>query len=103
MKTKNILLITVLLLFIGGVTANEIHNPEFVSVSAKYAKLKAKQRALKETSYKDISQSINPDSDDSSGSCDLNVGNVVVDDSVGGSPDDVVIIIEGDIFQSNNC
>ena len=35
--------------------------------------------------------------------CNLNVGNVLIDDAVRNPPDEVIVIIEGDIIQSNNC
>ncbi len=90
--------------------ANFSNNPDLVEISAKHAKLRAKlrsqtdtsdvTRASDETENTVINQQLN---DDTSNGCNLNVGNVLIDDSVHTPPDEVIIIIEGDIIQSNNC
>ena len=102
MKNYSVFYIGALLVFASPAQALQVNSPDYVGISAKYAKLKAKQRALGISATSDASQAVSSLNDDDPGSCDLNVGNVFVDD-VGNAPDDVVIIIEGDILQSNNC
>lgn len=101
MKIKYVLSFGILLALTSNISANQMHNPDFVAISAKYAKLKAKQRTIT-TEVRETEQSIDSLLENEPGSCDLNIGNVIVDD-IGNTPDDVVIIIEGDILQSNNC
>jgi hypothetical protein len=90
--------------------ANFSDNPDLVETSATHAKLRAKIRAKSGTSDiteaageagdNVISQHLNESSSDG---CNLNVGNVLIDDGVHNPPDEVIVIIEGDIIQSNNC
>ncbi len=91
--------------------ANFSDNPGLVDVSAKHAKLRAKLK----TTTSAVDDSVTADNteaqtttfdqqlNDSSDGCNLNVGNVLIDDSIANPPDEVIIIIEGDIIQSNNC
>ncbi|RVU84716.1 hypothetical protein EOL70_10715 [Leucothrix sargassi] len=102
MKKYKVCCLGFLTVFSGSALALQTNSPEYVDISAKYAKLKAKYRALRPDSSALKSQIINSSTDDDPGSCDLNVGNVEID-GVGNAPDEVVIIIEGDILQSNNC
>lgn len=90
--------------------ANFSDNPDLVDTSATHAKLRAKIRAKSGTS--DVTEATHEDDDNvidqhlnesSSDGCNLNVGNVLIDDGVHNPPDEVIVIIEGDIIQSNNC
>jgi len=90
-----VLACTAIFLASSQVSANTLVTPDFVKLAAKYAKLKAKQRSIIADiedgvgRYENqISQAITQRTGGDSESCDLNVGNV---------------IIEGDIFQSNDC
>ncbi|QQZ28623.1 hypothetical protein HMY34_07580 [Thiothrix subterranea] len=70
-------------------------------MSAKMAQMKARMRAYQtEMDYEDDDQYA-ISSFDTAG-CDINIGNVVVDDGAN-APDEVVILIDGDVIQSNNC
>lgn len=75
--------------------------PELTKVSASYAKAKARNRAYETEIENVVTQKMN-ESTGSSSSCDLNVGNVIIEDDAN-APNEVVVIIEGDIFQENNC
>lgn len=69
---------------------------------AKFAKMKARMRAYQ--AEQEASDNYDPyalSALDTAG-CDINIGNVVLD-SASDSPDEVVVFIDGDIIQSNNC
>lgn len=90
--------------------ANFSDNPDLADISAKHAKLKAKLRTTVSTTESNDTESMQGQTttldqqlNSSSDGCNLNVGNVLFDDSVANPPDEVIIIIEGDIIQSNNC
>ena len=97
-----------------GVQANFSEEPGAARVSAKHAKLRAKLRARKsdaadsvtagqsdaDASINGAEQQLNINGSDG---CNLNVGNVLIDDTVRNPPDEVIVVIEGDIIQSNNC
>ena len=90
--------------------ANFSDNPDLTDVSAKHAKLRAKLRVTSSTvedssteSAEEQATTFNQQLNDASDGCNLNVGNVLIDDSITNPPDEVIIIIEGDIIQSNNC
>ncbi|CAA6812866.1 MAG: Unknown protein [uncultured Thiotrichaceae bacterium] len=71
-------------------------DPAFSGTAASYAKNKARLRALRSEGMDSYGLL-----DDSSG-CNINIGNVEVDDSFQ-APDEIVVIIEGDVIQANNC
>lgn len=71
-------------------------DPEDVSIAAKYAKEKAKIIALEA----ELPDYLLPTDENG---CDLNVGNVIVDENANDVPDELIIIIEGDIIQANEC
>lgn len=77
--------------------------PDMVNMSAKYAKARAKLRAY-QVDFRNTGTNADPfavGTLDTAG-CDLNVGNVVLDGS-GPAPNDVIVFVQGDILQSNNC
>jgi len=93
--------------------ANFSGEPAAAEISAKHAKLRAKLRATaragedvntssdssNDDNYNGVEQQVNINGADG---CNLNVGNVLIDDTVRNAPDEVIVIIEGDIIQSNN-
>lgn len=75
--------------------------PEDVGLAAKYAKEKARI-------VHDQSENANRFNDfDQNGSdgCDLNVGNVLIDENAlpNTVPNELIVIVEGDIVQANEC
>lgn len=71
-------------------------DPNFVDSAATYAKQKARIRALRRDNldfFGDLSQV----------GCNINIGNLILDDGFQDAPDEIVIIVEGDIIQANNC
>jgi hypothetical protein len=74
---------------------------EMTRASAKLAQAKARIRAygadMEETDTDPFALSPL----DTAG-CDINIGNVVLDNNAE-APEEVVIFIEGDVIQSNNC
>lgn len=110
MKKTWILLISLVINQPFSLHANFSDNPDLTDVSAKYAKLRAKLRVTSSTeknsnteSAEEQSTTLDQQLNDSSDGCNLNVGNVLIDDSIANPPDEVIVIIEGDIIQSNNC
>ena len=92
--------------------ANFSEEPGLAKISAKHAKLRAKLRASSHEEdeaasdiYENDQESLNTQLNTINGSngCNLNVGNVLIDDSLHNPPNEVNIIIQGDIIQSNNC
>lgn len=71
-------------------------DPEFADSSATFAKHKARLRAFGTDDFHSY------DLFDDAG-CNINVGNVILDDGFQDAPDEVVVIVEGDIIQANNC
>lgn len=77
--------------------------PSMVDVSATFAKARAQLR-----SYGRDMRDAGSDTDpfalgalDTEG-CDVNIGNVVLDEG-GQTPDDIIVFVQGDIIQANNC
>lgn len=77
--------------------------PDMVDMSATYAKTRAKLRAY-QVDFRNTGTDADPfavASLDTDG-CDLNVGNVFLDNS-SPPPDDIIVFVQGDILQANNC
>lgn len=70
-------------------------------MNSKMAQMKARMRAY-EAEQAQASEDYYALSSFDTAGCDINIGNVVVDDGAN-SPDEIVILIDGDIIQSNNC
>ncbi|UOG93520.1 MAG: hypothetical protein L3K52_07280 [Candidatus Thiothrix sulfatifontis] len=77
--------------------------PSMMDMSATFAKTRAQLRA-----YGVDARDTGTDVDtfatgtlDTAG-CDINVGNVVLDDTAG-VPNDIIVFVQGDIMQANNC
>jgi hypothetical protein len=77
--------------------------PSMVDMSSKFAKTRAKLRAYR-VDVRDSGTDADPFAVGAldTGGCDLNVGNVVLDNSAG-TPHDIIVVVQGDIMQSNNC
>ncbi|OQB58771.1 MAG: hypothetical protein BWX95_02714 [Bacteroidetes bacterium ADurb.Bin141] len=72
--------------------------PSMIEMSAKFAQVRAQQLATdSEQAYPELGQLPN-----SATGCNLSVGTVELSDTTP-SPDEVVIIVTGDIIQANNC
>lgn len=77
--------------------------PDMVDMSATYAKTRAKLRAY-QVDFRSSGTEVDPfaiGSLDTAG-CDVNVGNVSLNGS-GPAPDDIIVFVQGDILQANNC
>jgi hypothetical protein len=77
--------------------------PDMMDMSATFAKARAQMRAYA-VDMRDLGIHEDPfaiGALDTQG-CDINIGNVVLDDT-SQSPDDIVVFVQGDIIQSNNC
>lgn len=77
--------------------------PSMVDMSSTFAKTRAKLRAY-QVDFRNTGTDVDPfavGTLDTAG-CDVNVGNVVLDGSAG-MPNDIVVFVQGDILQSNNC
>jgi hypothetical protein len=70
-------------------------------MSAKMAQMKARMRAYEADMTDENTDPYKLSSLDSAG-CDINIGNVVLDNG-SESPNEVVVLIDGDVIQSNNC
>ena len=98
MKYKYIILLLSLLSFsasyaLPGLT---VTSPDKTRVAAKYAKQKAKiQSDDIQISDEDIARNTD--------GCDLNVGNLSIEQGVTDVPDELIVIVEGDIIQANEC
>ncbi len=78
--------------------------PELVTISAKFAQAKARLRAYEreaDTNGTGSTDGSDPFSMGSQG-CDVNIGNVDLSPGAD-APDEVVVIVTGDIIQANNC
>lgn len=77
--------------------------PSMMSMSATFAKTRAQLRAYgvdaraKGTDVDSFAVGI-----PNTAGCNINVGNVVLDDTVG-MPNDIIIFVQGDIMQANHC
>ncbi|MBO0614402.1 MAG: hypothetical protein RL122_302 [Pseudomonadota bacterium] len=80
--------------------------PSMMDMSATFAKTRAQLRAY-DMDVRNTGTDVDPfevgalDTAGSAG-CDINVGNVVLDDTAG-MPNDIIIFVQGDIMQANNC
>ncbi|MDQ5770353.1 hypothetical protein [Thiothrix subterranea] len=77
--------------------------PSMMDMSATFAKTRAQLRAY-DMDVRDTGTDVDPfevGALDTAG-CDINVGNVVLDDTAG-APNDIIIFVQGDIMQANNC
>lgn len=77
--------------------------PDMMDMSATFAKARAQMRAY-EVDMRDVGTDADPFSlgaFDTKG-CDVNLGNVVLGDS-SQPPDDIVVFVQGDIIQANDC
>lgn len=77
--------------------------PSMMDMSATFAKTRAQLRAY-EVDFRDTGTEVDPfavGALDTAG-CDINVGNVVLDDAAG-APKNIIIFVQGDIMQANNC
>jgi len=70
-------------------------------MNSKMAQMKARMRAY-EAELDHESEDYYAVSQFDTAGCDINIGNVVVDDGAN-SPDEIVVLIDGDVIQSNNC
>lgn len=111
MKKFYLLFISLIIAQPFSLHANFSDNPDLADISAKHAKLRAKLRVTSSTADDSVTAgnteeqttTFDQQLNDASDGCNLNVGNVLIDDSIANPPDEVIIIIEGDIIQSNNC
>ena len=73
--------------------------PDNTRIAAKYAKQKAKIKAEHlEVTQDQIAKNTN--------GCDLNIGNLSIDQGVANVPNvpnELIVVVEGDIIQANNC
>lgn len=77
--------------------------PGMMDMSATFAKARAQMRAY-EVDMRDTGSEYDPFTIgvlDTEG-CDINIGNVVLDDS-SQTPNDIIVYVQGDIIQANNC
>jgi hypothetical protein len=77
--------------------------PSMMDMSATFAKTRAQLRAYG-VDARDTGTDVDPFATgalDTAG-CDINVGNVVLDDTTG-VPNDIIVFVQGDIMQANNC
>ena len=77
--------------------------PSMMDMSSTFAKTRAQLRAYG-VDVRDTGTDVDPfevGALDTAG-CDINVGNVVLDDTAG-MPNDIVVFVQGDIMQANNC
>lgn len=70
-------------------------DPEFAGTAATYAKHKARLRAFRIDEFDNYGLLDNV-------GCNINIANVDLDNSFD-APDEIVVIVEGDIIQANNC
>jgi len=75
--------------------------PEDVGTAAKYAKEKARI-VYDQSENADRFKGFNQNGSDG---CDLNVGNVLIDENAlpNTVPNELIVIVEGDIVQANEC
>ena len=81
--------------------------PDMVHMSAAFAKARAQMRAYgldmsAESSVSGEEDTYDISPIDSNGGCDVNLGNVYVNDNTD-TPQDVMVFVQGDIIQANNC
>ena len=77
--------------------------PSMMDMSSTFAKTRAQLRAYR-VDVRDTGTDVDPfavGALDTAG-CDINVGNVVLDDTAG-MPNDIIVFVQGDIMQANNC
>lgn len=96
-----------LVLAFGNTSVSALPNggapPSMMDMSATFAKTRAQLRAY-EVDFRDTGTEVDRfavGALDTAG-CDINVGNVVLDDAAG-APSDIIIFVQGDIMQANNC
>ncbi|WMP16336.1 hypothetical protein [Thiothrix lacustris] len=98
-------LFSVLTLLVNQVSAlpDSSAPPSMMDMSSKYAKNRAKLRAY-QVDYRSsgTDADIFAVGDLGTSGCNLNVGNVVLDNTTG-VPNDITVFVQGDIIQSNNC
>ncbi|OQX05869.1 MAG: hypothetical protein BWK73_32430 [Thiothrix lacustris] len=102
MKLNILLLIASLLLATSPIRAEEEGDTKLMNdMNSKMAQMKARMRAYEaDMEYADEDRyALSPF--DTAG-CDINIGNVIVDDGAP-APDEIVVLVDGDIIQSNNC
>ncbi len=96
---KYLLLPLTLLLFSNSYAfpGLSITSPDDTKTAAKYAKQKAKIQVFEELQIKPEDVKNNSDG------CDLNIGNLSIEKGVTQVPNDLIVIVEGDVIQANNC
>lgn len=73
-----------------------VTSPDKTRIAAKYAKQKAKiQSENIQMSDEDIARNTD--------GCDLNIGNLSIDQGVTDVPNELIVIVEGDVIQANEC
>lgn len=109
MNSQKVIAFTLPLLFLISPSVMALPDgnvpPSMVDMSASFAKARAKLRA-----YDHDLRDPGLDNDDifalgefDTEGCDVNIGNIVLDDTAPDAPDDVIIFVQGDIIQANNC
>ncbi|EIJ35508.1 hypothetical protein Thini_2982 [Thiothrix nivea DSM 5205] len=102
MSLKRLLLCSLLCISIPVYAEEDAESENLMTeMAAKMAQMKARLRAYEaDVEYtNDDAYAFSPF--DTTG-CDINIGNVIVDDGAD-SPDEVIVLIDGDVIQSNNC
>lgn len=77
--------------------------PDMMDMSATFAKARAQMRAY-QVDMRDLGSDVDPFAVGALGTegCDINLGNVVLDNP-SQAPDEIVVFVQGDIIQANNC
>ncbi len=93
--------LTLLIFFLTLNTAHalpglNLTQPDNTRIAAKYAKQKAKIKA----NNLEITQD---EIDRNTDGCDLNIGNLSIDQGVNEVPNELIVIVEGDVIQANDC
>lgn len=74
--------------------------PSMIEISAKFAQAKAQLQTEQDAAS--LFQGASNGESTSTDGCDLSVGSLELDGQAG-QPDEVVIIVTGDVIQANNC
>ncbi|MCK5727552.1 MAG: hypothetical protein KAH22_12100 [Thiotrichaceae bacterium] len=73
-----------------------VTEPNATRIAAKYAKQKAKiQSDNKTQSDEEIARNTD--------GCDMNIGNLTIEQGANDVPNELIVIVEGDVIQANNC
>ncbi len=81
--------------------------PDMAHMSATFAKARAQMNAygldmMAEGNSPDTEDNYNVVPMDTNGGCDVNLGNVYLSNDAE-APQDVIVFVQGDIIQANNC